>query len=64
MPGLRGKDKKQFFNRASIGLPVALACGGAMVGLDAGGMLGAIIGAGLGLVGGGRIAEKGRFYRR
>lgn len=64
LPGLHGAEKKAFFNRASLAIPLALAYGGAVVGYGAGGSLGALIGAVAGLTGGCSLAEKERFYRR
>ena len=64
MPGLKGRQKREFFNTAAIGMPVGLACGGAIIGFNTAGVLGALVGAGMGLIGGCRMAEKGRFYRR
>lgn len=63
MPGLQGKQKKEFFNNASIGMSIGLACGGAIIGYNSAGILAAIVGAGMGLIGGCRITARGRFYR-
>jgi hypothetical protein len=63
LPGLRGREKREFFNKACGGLILGCGLGGAMLGLALAGPIGAAIGFGVGLGVGGTIAEKGRFYR-
>jgi len=64
LPGLRGAEKKQFFNGMSRALPLGLGVGGAMLGFAWLGPLGAVLGLGGGLVAGASAAEGQRFYRR
>ncbi len=72
-PGLRelynvvlpfgGADKRRFFNEISDQIVVMLGVAAAVVGYGAGGVLGAVIGLGLGLVGAARAMVRGRFRR-
>ncbi len=72
-PGLRelynvvlpfhGADKRRFFNQLSDRLVVMLGVAAAVVGYGAGGLLGAAIGLGFGLVGAARAMARGRFRR-
>jgi hypothetical protein len=64
MPGLQGREKRQFFNQLAGGMVLVFALGGAMVGYAWFGLLGAFLGLGAGIAMGGATAEKGRFYRR
>jgi hypothetical protein len=63
-PGLRGREKKAFFNEIASWMVLGFAIGGAMVGYSALGAVGVILGLGAGLAAGGSFAEKGGFYRR
>jgi len=64
LPGLRGGEKKHFFNDVSRGLLLALGVGGAMLGYSCLGPMGAALGLGGGLAAGASAAEKQRFFRR
>jgi hypothetical protein len=64
MPGLQGREKKEYFNTIAGGMILGFAIGGAWVGYAWSGVFGALIGFGAGLGAGGAFAEKGRFYRR
>ena len=64
LPGLRGEEKKRFFNGVSRGLPLEMGLGGALLGYAWLGPLGAALGLGAGLAAGASVAEKQRFYRR
>jgi hypothetical protein len=64
MPGLRGREKRDFFNDISAWLIMSIALGGAVVGFAWLGPIGAFLGMGAGLMAGGAITEKGGFYRR
>jgi hypothetical protein len=64
MPTLRGHEKREFFNQISGWLLLGFGLAGAMLGHAWLGPLGAVFGLGGGLMAGGSIAEKGRFYRR
>ena len=64
LPGLRGPEKKRFFNGVSRGLPLGLGLGGALLGYAWLGPLGAALGLGGGLAAGTSAAEKERFFRR
>lgn len=64
MPGLTGREKREFFNELAGWLVAGVALGGAILGFALLGPLGAILGLGGGLLAGGWSAEKGRFYRR
>ena len=57
---MQGKERKQFYNGASTGLGI----GGAMLGFDWGGVLGAVMGFGIGATAAGLFVEEQRFYRR
>ena len=63
MPSLQGREKREFFNRVSGSLVASLALGGAAVGYAWLGPLGALLGLGGGLMAGGSVAERGRFFR-
>jgi hypothetical protein len=64
MPGLQGREKREFFNGIAVWMIIGFALGGAMVGYASFGLIGAFFGLGAGLTVGGRFAEKNRFYRR
>jgi hypothetical protein len=64
LPGLRGREKRLFFNEACGGLLLGAALAGALGGLFLAGPLGALGGLGLGAALGGALAERGGFYRR
>ena len=64
LPGLRGAEKKRFFNDVSRGLPMGLGLGGALLGFAWLGPLGAAPGLGGGLMAGASLAERQRFFRR
>ena len=53
-----------FFNHVSGGLVLGIALGAAVIGAAFFGPLGAFLGLGVGLMAGGSVAERGRFYRR
>jgi hypothetical protein len=63
LPDLRGAEKRQFFNRASLWLILGVALGGAFIGFGIAGPLGGLLGFGAGLTAGAAIAERGGFYR-
>jgi hypothetical protein len=63
MPGLRGAEKRRFFNEMSGGIVLACALIGALVGFHGLGVLGGILGLGVGLAAGSALVQKGRFYR-
>jgi hypothetical protein len=63
-PGLRGREKKMFFNQIAGGGILGFAIGAAMLGYSEFGVIGAILGLGLGIGAAGKFAEKQRFYRR
>jgi hypothetical protein len=63
-PGLRGRAKRKFFNGIASWMILGFGLGGAMVGFDQLGLLGAFIGFGVGLVAGSSFAGGARFYRR
>jgi hypothetical protein len=64
MPGLRGGEKREFFNRVSSYLIAAIGLVGTLLGYAWLGPLGAVLGLGGGLAAGGAYAEKERFLRR
>jgi hypothetical protein len=64
MPGLRGAEKKRFFNEISGWIVLSCALCGAILGYNGLGVLGIILGLGAGLAAGGALVEKGRLYRR
>jgi hypothetical protein len=64
MPGLQGREKREFFNGIASWMIMGFALGGAMAGYAWLGWLGAFFGFGAGLAMGGGFAEKGRFFRR
>jgi len=64
LPGLRGPEKKRFFNGVSRGLPLGLGLGGALLGFAWLGPLGAALSLGGGLAAGTSAAERQRFFRR
>jgi hypothetical protein len=63
MPGLRGREKRAYFNQVSKYLVAGSAASGAIAGFGLLGPLGALLGLGAGLVAGESMARKGRFYR-
>jgi hypothetical protein len=64
LPGLRGREKRLFFNKACGGLLLGSALAGALGGFALAGPLGGLAGLGLGVALGGALAERGGFYRR
>jgi hypothetical protein len=64
LPALRGREKREFFNRVSAWMIGGFALGGAMLGYALFGPIGAFFGLGGGLMAGGALADKARFYRR
>jgi hypothetical protein len=64
MPGLRGAERKRFFNQVSVGIVLPCALGGAVMGYNVLGVLGLLLGLGSGLAGGSAFVQKARFYRR
>jgi hypothetical protein len=64
LPGLRGAERKRFFNQVSCWLVLPCALGGAVLGYNALGVLGLLIGLGAGLAAGSLLVEKERLYRR
>jgi hypothetical protein len=64
LPGLKGREKREFFNQISGWLILGVALGGAILGYTWLGALGAVFGLGAGIMAGGSMAEKGRFHRR
>jgi hypothetical protein len=64
MPGLRGSEKKRFFNEMSGWIVLACALVGAILGYNQLGVLGLILGLGVGLAAGSSLVAKERFFRR
>ncbi len=64
LPGLRGREKRAFFNRIAGWMIIVFALEGAMVGYFWLGPLGAIVGLGAGIAAGIWFVEEMRFYRR
>jgi hypothetical protein len=64
MPGLQGREKREYFNQIAAWMIIVFGLGGAMMGYAWFGVLGVVIGLGAGIAAGGAIAEKGRFFRR
>jgi hypothetical protein len=64
LPGLNGRERRQFFDEASGGLPWRFSPGGALAGFAWAGVVGAVIGLAVGIGLGGWPAERRRFYRR
>jgi hypothetical protein len=64
LPGLRGREKRLFFNRACGGLLLGSSAAGAAAGHAAAGPVGAAVGLGLGAALGGWFAQRLGFYRR
>ena len=64
MPGLRGAEKREFFNGVSRWIVASFAVGGGAIGYSWLGLFGALLGLGAGLMAGGWFAESQRFYRR
>jgi hypothetical protein len=60
---IRGGEKRRFFNDLSDRLIVMAGVVAAVVGYGSGGVLGAMIGLALGLLGAGRAMIRGRFRR-
>jgi hypothetical protein len=60
---VRGRKKRELFNTVSG--TIVLGCGltGAAIGFSWLGVVGGLVGLGAGIAAGGRIAERGRFYR-
>jgi hypothetical protein len=63
MPGLRGAEKRRFFNEISGGIVLVCVLFGALLGFHGLGVLGVILGLGVGLAAGSALVQKGRFYR-
>jgi hypothetical protein len=63
MPGLAGREKRNFFNCIARWLLAAFGVVGAVLGLCWFGPLGMLLGLAGGLVAGARFAVKGRFHR-
>ena len=63
MPGLKGPQKKQYFNELSGWVILAAGVGGLLLGLACFGPLGAVMGLGAGVAAGSSFAESNRFYR-
>ena len=63
MPGLQGRAKREYLNGVSRWLVTGSAVAGALCGYGMLGVAGAVLGAGAGLMAGGTLAERGRFYR-
>jgi hypothetical protein len=63
MPGLRGGEKRAFFNGVAGHLIIGFGVGGAITGGSIGGPLGALAGLGAGVAFGGVVAGRGRFHR-
>src|SRR3954447_15620073 len=64
LPGLRGREKREFFNRACAGMVLGFSLGGAMLGYGLAGLPGALVGLVIGLGAGGNYAERAGFFRR
>jgi hypothetical protein len=64
MPGLRGAEKKQFFNQISGGIVLSCALCGAILGYHGLGVLGGLVGLGAGMAAGSSLVQKQRFFRR
>ena len=63
MPGLQGREKREYFNQVSAWMVGSFALVGAMFGYDWFGPVGVIFGLGAGIAAGSSIAQKKRFYR-
>jgi hypothetical protein len=63
LPGLKGTEKKRYFNALSGGIVLAAGASGLVLGLACFGPVGAIVGLGAGIVAGGSFAESNRFHR-
>jgi hypothetical protein len=63
-PGLRGREKRAFFNDIAGWGILGFAFATAMIGFAQFGLLGAIFGLGAGIAAAGAFAEKHKFYRR
>jgi hypothetical protein len=64
MPGLRGSEKKRFFNTMSRWIVLACVLVGAILGYNQLGLLGLTLGLGLGLTAGSSLVAKERYFRR
>jgi hypothetical protein len=64
MPGLRGAEKKRFFNQISGWIVLSCAMSGAILGYNGLGVLGLLLGLGAGLAAGSSLVVNGRFHRR
>jgi hypothetical protein len=62
-PGLRGREKREFFNGIAGWGILGFAFGTAVLGFSQFGVLGAIFGLGAGIAAAGAFAERQRFYR-
>lgn len=63
LPGLKGPEKKRFFNELSSSIVLAAGVCGTILGLIWFGWIGAILGLGAGIAAGGSFAESRRFHR-
>ena len=63
LPGLRGAERKRFFNQVSAGIVLPCALIGAILGYNGLGVLGLLVGLGAGLAAGSSLVQKARFYR-
>jgi hypothetical protein len=64
MPGLRGAEKKRFFNQISGSIVLSCALSGAILGYHGLGVIGVLLGLGAGLAAGSSLVQKEGFYRR
>jgi hypothetical protein len=63
LPGLQGREKREYFNEIAGWMVLGVAIGGGMIGYFSLGPLGVIFGLGAGAAAGGALVEKARFYR-
>ena len=64
MPGLRGAEKRAFFNGVSLWVVASFTLAGGVIGYSWLGAIGVVVGIGAGLMAGGWFVESQRFYRR
>jgi hypothetical protein len=63
LPHIRGRNRRQFFNRVSEGMAIWFGALGALLGWVMLGPLGVFLGFGCGIVFGANFLTKNRYYR-